>query len=84
MNTRPDEITPLLYSPLYLLIVEREGRVEPLVSLSLSLSRLSLSLASYDTGVLYDTGASLRYGIPLNRKDECTWVLACVKGMCDR
>ena len=35
-------ITPLLYSPLYLLIVEREGRVEPLVSLPLSISRLSL------------------------------------------
>ena len=35
-------ITPQLYSPLYLLIVEREGRVEPLLSLSLSLSLLSL------------------------------------------
>ena len=39
-----DLISPQLYSPLYLLIVGREGRVEPLVCLSLSLSRLSLSL----------------------------------------
>ena len=41
-----DLITPQLYSPLYLLIVEGEGRVEPLVSLSLSLSRLSLAFRS--------------------------------------
>ena len=31
-----DLITPQLHSPLYLLIVEREGRVELLVSFSLS------------------------------------------------
>jgi len=41
-----DLILPQLYSPVYLLSVEREGRVEPLVSLSPSVREWRWGLGS--------------------------------------